>query len=50
MNGAKDGLYLPAGAAADGIWDVVHFLQALADPRSRRQLQLFDPSIKFEPQ
>jgi len=23
MNGAKDGLYLPAGAAADGIWDVV---------------------------
>lgn len=34
----------------DGIWDVVHFLQFLADTRSRKLLQQFDPSIKFEPQ
>jgi mono/diheme cytochrome c family protein len=42
-----------AGAAKpgepDGIWDVVHFLQMLADPRGRKLMQLYDPSIKFEP-
>ena len=33
----------------DGIWDVVHFLQMLSDPRDRKLLQLYDPNIKFEP-
>jgi mono/diheme cytochrome c family protein len=33
----------------DGVWDVVHFLQMLGDPRGRKQLVLFDPSIKLEP-
>ena len=33
----------------DGIWDVVHFLQMLSDPRGRKLLQLYDPTIKFEP-
>lgn len=33
----------------DGIWDVVHFLQMLADPRGRKMLAQFDPAIKLEP-
>lgn len=32
----------------DGVWDVVHFLQALADPRERTLLQQFDSGIKIE--
>jgi mono/diheme cytochrome c family protein len=33
----------------DGIWDVVHFLQMLADPRGRKMLTQVDPAIKLEP-
>ncbi len=33
----------------DGIWDVVHFLQMLADPQGRKLLQHFDPEIKLDP-
>lgn len=33
----------------DGIWDVVHFLQMLGDPRGRKTLTRFDPSVKLEP-
>ena len=33
----------------DEIWDIVHFLQALADPRARAHLQQFEPSIKLDP-
>ena len=32
----------------DGIWDVVHFLQMLADPRGRKLLTQFDKEIKFD--
>ncbi len=32
----------------DEIWDIVHFLQALADPRERMFLQQFDPGIKID--
>jgi len=32
----------------DAIWDTVHFLQALADPRERMLLGQFDPTIRFE--
>lgn len=32
----------------DEIWDIVHFLQALPDPRQRMLLMQFDPSIKIE--
>lgn len=33
----------------DKIWDIVHFLQALADPAARARLQKADPTIKFDP-
>ena len=32
----------------DGIWDVVHFLQMLSDPRGRKLLEKYDSAIKFE--
>ncbi|MBN9520405.1 c-type cytochrome [bacterium] len=32
----------------DGVWDVVHFLQALADPRERMLLQQFDAGVKLD--
>ncbi|HEX4613065.1 MAG TPA: cytochrome c [Urbifossiella sp.] len=32
----------------DAIWDVVHFLQALADPRERMLLPQFDPGVKLD--
>jgi mono/diheme cytochrome c family protein len=32
----------------DEIWDIVHFLQTLADPRERMFLQQFDPGIKID--
>ncbi|QDU22437.1 c-type cytochrome [Urbifossiella limnaea] len=32
----------------DAIWDAVHFLQALADPRDRMLLGQFDPTIRIE--
>ena len=32
----------------DAIWDTVHFLQALADPRERMLLQQFDPTVRIE--
>lgn len=32
----------------DEIWDVVHFLQALGDPRERMLLQQYDPAIRIE--
>jgi cytochrome c len=32
----------------DAVWDTVHFLQALADPRERMLLQQFDPTIRIE--
>jgi mono/diheme cytochrome c family protein len=38
----------PDGTRPDEIWDVVHFLQALADPRERMLLQQFDPAIRIE--
>ncbi|MBX9581262.1 MAG: cytochrome c [Gemmataceae bacterium] len=37
-----------AGGQPDELWDLVHFLQALADPRERKLLQQLDPSIKIE--
>ncbi len=33
----------------DKIWDIVHFLHALADPADRKRMQEADPSIKFDP-
>jgi mono/diheme cytochrome c family protein len=38
----------PGADHPDAIWDVVHFLQALADPRERMLLQQFDPAIRIE--
>ena len=38
----------PAGQP-DFLWDIVHFLQALADPRHRQQMALKDPAVKIEP-
>ena len=38
----------PVGGQPDELWDIVHFLQALADPRERALLQQLDPSIKIE--
>jgi mono/diheme cytochrome c family protein len=38
----------PDPGKPDEIWDVVHFLQALADPRERMLLQQYDPGFKFE--
>ena len=38
----------PDPSKPDGIWDIVHFLQALSDPAQRKRLQQFDPSIKLE--
>ena len=32
----------------DAIWDTVHFLQVLADPRERMLLQQFDATIRIE--
>jgi len=44
---------LAANPAAPGkpdfLWDIVHFLQALADPRLRQLVQLKDPAVKIEP-
>jgi mono/diheme cytochrome c family protein len=37
-----------AGGQPDELWDIVHFLQALADPRERKLLQQLDPGIKIE--
>jgi len=39
----------PDAGRPDEIWDIVHFLQALADPRARAHLQQFEPSIKLDP-
>lgn len=44
---AKAANPVPTGQP-DEIWDVVHFLQALADPRERAHLQQLDPGIKIE--
>ncbi|MBX9625845.1 MAG: cytochrome c [Gemmataceae bacterium] len=38
----------PPAGQPDELWDLVHFLQALADPRERKLLQQLDPSIKLE--
>ncbi len=32
----------------DKIWDIVHFLHALADPADRKRMQAKDPTIKFD--
>ena len=32
----------------DKIWDIVHFLHALADPADRKRMQARDPSLKLE--
>ena len=40
----------PAAAGKpDYLWDIVHFLQALADPYLRHRMQMKDPSVKIEP-
>ena len=39
----------PAAGKPDFLWDIVHFLQALADPRLRQLVQLKDPAVKIEP-
>jgi mono/diheme cytochrome c family protein len=39
----------PAAGTPDFIWNIVHFLQALADPRLRQLVQLKDPAVKIEP-
>jgi mono/diheme cytochrome c family protein len=40
----------PAAAGKpDFLWDIVHFLQALADPHLRQRMQLKDPAVKIEP-
>jgi mono/diheme cytochrome c family protein len=39
----------PAAGKPDFLWDVVHFVQALADPRLRHLVQLKDPAVKIEP-
>ncbi|WP_082839219.1 c-type cytochrome [Gemmata sp. SH-PL17] len=33
----------------DKIWDIVHFLQALADSSDRRRMQELDREVKFDP-
>ncbi len=33
----------------DQIWDIVHFLQALADPKQRALLKQTDPSLQIDP-
>lgn len=38
----------PENTRPDEIWDLVHFLQALADPRERMLLQQFDAAVRFE--
>jgi mono/diheme cytochrome c family protein len=38
----------PTSDQPDAIWDTVHFLQALADPRERMLLGQFDPAIRIE--
>ena len=38
----------PPANQPDELWDLVHFLQALADPRERKLLQQLDPSVKIE--
>ena len=38
----------PTADKPDAIWDTVHFLQALADPRERMLLQQFDPTVRIE--
>jgi mono/diheme cytochrome c family protein len=37
----------PDPAKPDGIWDIVHFLQALPDPAQRQRLMQFDPTIEI---
>jgi mono/diheme cytochrome c family protein len=49
MPDSKAKAVAPAPDKPDELWDVVHFLQTLADPRGRKALQQFDPSIKIEP-
>ncbi len=38
----------PSGTP-DKIWDIVHFLHALADPADRKRMQHRDPTVKFDP-
>jgi mono/diheme cytochrome c family protein len=33
----------------DRIWDIVHFLQAVADPGDRQRMKALDPEVKLDP-
>ncbi|MFM8272895.1 MAG: c-type cytochrome [Gemmata sp.] len=48
MNAFRDRVTGTPPGTPDKIWDIVHFLHALADPADRRAMQMRDSSIKFE--
>lgn len=39
----------PNSGKPDKLWDIVHFVQAVADPAQRRRLQELDSAIKIDP-
>lgn len=49
MTAFHEQLKKTAAGAPDPLWDIVHFLQALGDPRDRRRMQEKDPTIRLDP-
>ncbi|MBN9122887.1 MAG: cytochrome c [Planctomycetes bacterium] len=49
MTAFHDRVAATAPGTPDKIWDIVHFLQALADPADRKRIQELDGEVKIEP-
>ncbi len=49
MTAFHDRLTATPPGKPDKIWDLVHFLQALADPTDRKRIQAADSEVKIEP-
>lgn len=48
MTAFHDRVTTAAPGTPDKIWDIVHFLQALSDPRDRKKMQELDSEVKID--
>jgi mono/diheme cytochrome c family protein len=49
MTAFHDRVAATAPGTPNKIWDIVHFLQALSNPRDRKKMQELDSEVKIEP-
>ena len=49
MTAFHDRVTTAAPGTPDKLWDIVHFLQALASPADRKRMQELDSEVKLDP-